>query len=282
MNSGLLVLLVSLAVFAAGFLAVRGTTAVYGAYQRRFTDQARDRLEGSFVFVDPKYIFIVSSVVAFVLPLAWWWLTGAVLVPVVICLAGLFGPKVGFAVIERRRRLRLVLQLPDVLLMLASSLRAGTSLQIAMDLAVRETPAPLSQELGVVVREQRLGMALEDALESMGQRLKLEEIDLVVAAMTIARDIGGNLAETLDRLASMLRAKAVMEGKIRALTSQGKLQGLIVGLLPIFLMFVLANMQHDAMAPLFNTWIGYATLGVIGVLELVGFLIIRKIVNIDV
>jgi tight adherence protein B len=166
--------------------------------------------------------------------------------------------------------------------MLGSSLRAGTSLQIALDLAIRETPAPLSQELGVVVREQRLGLALEDALESMGARLKMEEIDLIVAALTIARDVGGNLAETLDRLANTLRAKAVMEGKIRALTSQGKLQGWIVGLLPIFLMLVLSHMQHDAMMPLFNTWIGWAVLGIIGVLEVIGFLMIRKIVSIDV
>jgi len=166
--------------------------------------------------------------------------------------------------------------------MLASSLRAGTSLQIAMDITIRETPAPLSQELGVVVREQRLGMALEDALESLATRLKLEEVDLVVAAMTIARDVGGNLAETLDQLSHTLRAKATMEGKIRSLTSQGKLQGLIVGMLPIFLMLVLSRMQHDAMQPLFHSLLGYAVLGVIGLLEIIGFLMIRKIVAIDV
>jgi tight adherence protein B len=169
-----------------------------------------------------------------------------------------------------------------MLQMLGSSLRAGTSLQIALDMAIQETPAPLSQEMGVVVREQRLGLALEDALETMATRLKLEEVELVVAAMTIARDVGGNLAETLDQLASTLRAKATMEGKIRALTSQGKLQGLIVGLLPIFLLVVLSRMQHEAMAPLFNTLIGGLVLGVIGILEVIGFFFIRKIVTIDV
>ena len=116
----------------------------------------------------------------------------------------------------------------------------------------------------------------------MATRLKLPEIELVVTAMTIAREAGGNLAETLDRLAGTLRAKATMEGKIRALTSQGKLQGLIVGSLPLFLMLVLSHMQHDAMMPFFNTWIGWGVLGVIGILETIGFLIIRKIVSIDV
>jgi tight adherence protein B len=100
--------------------------------------------------------------------------------------------------------------------------------------------------------------------------------------MTIARDVGGNLAETLDQLAATLRAKAVMEGKIRSLTSQGKLQGLIVGLLPAFLLIVLSYMQHDAMQPLFHTYIGWGVCAVIVILELIGFAFIRKIVAIDV
>jgi tight adherence protein B len=217
-----------------------------------------------------------------VVPPVLWLLTGSAALAILVVVLAIAGPRISFRVINSRRRIKIVKQLPDVLLMLGSSLRAGTSLQIALDLAIRETPAPLSQELGVVVQEQRLGVALEDALETMATRLKLEEIELVVTAMNIARDVGGNLAETLDRLAHTLRAKATMEGKIRSLTSQGKLQGLIVGSLPLFLMAVLSRMQHDAMAPLFNTWIGYGVLAVIGILETIGFLMIRKIVRIDV
>jgi len=119
----------------------------------------------------------------------WWLLTGDFVVPLLLAVLVVVLPRVAYTQIHRRRRLKIALQLPDVLLMIASSLRAGTSLQIALDLAIRETPAPLSQELGVVVREQRLGLALEEALESMARRLKMEEVDLVVTAMTIARDI---------------------------------------------------------------------------------------------
>jgi tight adherence protein B len=270
------------AVFAAGFMLLHAATAGYTAYQRRFTTVARSRLEDAFVFIDPNKVFLLTILGTVVVPPLLWFLTGSRLLPVLIALLAIVGPRISFAFIDRRRRAKIVKQLPDVLLMLGSSLRAGTSLQIALDLAIRETPAPLSQELGVVVQEQRLGVALEDALETMATRLKLEEIELVVTAMTIAREVGGNLAETLDRLAHTLRAKATMEGKIRALTSQGKLQGLIVGSLPLFLMLVLSHMQHDAMMPLFKPWIGWAVLGVIGILEMIGFLMIRKIVNIDV
>lgn len=281
-SSTLMIAVISLAAFGGAFLLLHVVSAGYAAYRQRFTTQARSRLEEAFVFVDPNKVFLLSVLGVAVVPPLLWKLTGLVALPVALGVLALVLPRLAYAFINRRRRAKLVVQLPDVLLMLASSLRAGTSLQIAMDLAIRETPAPLSQELGLVMREQRLGMAMEEALEGMAARLKLEEVDLVVTAMTIARDVGGNLAETLDQLAHTLRAKAIMEGKIRALTSQGKLQGLIVGMLPLFLMFVLSYMQHDAMAPLFNTVIGYIVLGVIGLLELIGFLVIRKIVAIDV
>jgi tight adherence protein B len=282
MNSTLMTAVVGVAAFAAAFMLLHAAATAYAAYRRRFTHHARSRLDEAFLFFDPHKLFYLTIGAAFGLPPLLWFLTGSVALPVLIGVLVFVLPRIAFGVINRKRRLKIVAQLPDVLLMLGSSLRAGTSLQIAMDIAIRETPAPLSQELGVVVREQRLGLALEDALESMGARLKLEEVDLVVAAMTIARDVGGNLAETLDQLARTLRAKATMEGKIRALTSQGKLQGLIVGLLPIFLMLVLSRMQHDAMQPLFHTFVGWGVLGVIVILEAIGFAMIRKIVAIDV
>ncbi len=282
MNQSLMTGIIAASVFAAGFMAWHLATASSIAYHRRFTDAARSRLDEAFLFINPNLIFMAMIGGAVVIPLGIWLLTGNLFWAIVSGSGALAAPKVAYFWINRKRRLKMVLQLPDVLLMLASSLRSGTSLQIAMDIAIRETPAPLSQELGVVMREQRLGLAMEDALQTMGARLKMEEIDLVVAAMTIARDTGGNLAETMDRLAGTLRAKAIMEGKIRALTSQGKLQGLVVGALPIFMMLILSSLQHDAMMPLFHAWYGWVVLGVIFILELIGFMLIRKIVNIDV
>ena len=166
--------------------------------------------------------------------------------------------------------------------MMAGSLRAGASLQNSIELVVEETPAPLAQEFSLLLREQRLGLALEDSLRGMAQRLKTEDIDLFVSALSIAREVGGNLSETLDRLASSLRAKAVMEGKIRSLTSQGKLQGLIVGMLPIFLAGILYVMDPAAMMPLFTTLYGWGVMAVIAVMLFLGGLFIKKIVTIDV
>jgi tight adherence protein B len=285
----LMMILIALAAFVGVIAATQLAVVGYGIYKRHFTSMARGKLEEQFVFTDPNRwftdparLFILQCAALVLIPGLAWYLTGGLFLPAVFIGVIVVAPQIIFAHRARKRRLDIVAQLPDMLLMLASSLRAGTSLQIALDMAMNETPAPLSQEMGIVVREQRLGLALEDALESMATRLKLDEIELVVAAMTIARDVGGNLAETLDQLARTLRAKATMEGKIRALTSQGKLQGLIVGLLPIFLLVVLSYMESAAMAPMFRSLPGYATLTVIAIMELLGFHFIRKITTIDV
>jgi tight adherence protein B len=145
-----------------------------------------------------------------------------------------------------------------------------------------EIRPPLSQEFELFLREQRLGVAFEQALDNLEGRIPLEDMALFGSAMRVSRETGGNLAETLERLADTLRQKLTIEGKIRALTAQGKLQGIIVGLLPFALMFVLIKMEPEAMSKLFTTWYGLAVIGFIVVMEIVGGLIIKKIVTIDI
>src|SRR5579859_7923589 len=211
MNASLSFGLPGMFIFGGSILFAFVARAVLVRFVRSVTGSVRGRLEEAFIFADPTPWVWVGTAALLLAPVLAWRCVGPALA-VLVLVALLAGPFVGFALSKASRRAKLVLQLPDMLLMLASSLRAGTSLQVGMDLAIRETPAPLSLEMAVVVREQRLGLALEDALETLATRLKLEEVDLVVSAMTIARDIGGNLAEILDQLARTLRAKATMEG----------------------------------------------------------------------
>ncbi|SRR6266478_131128 len=282
MSADLLVIVVSAAALVGTLLLVRASITGFGAYRQRFTAKSRESLRESFVFIDAERVFLFVVIGALVLPAALWFLTNSFVPALIGLVAVIVLPRLAYALIRRRRRHQLQLQLPDALTMLASAMRAGTSLQTALDIVINETPAPLSQELGVVVREQRLGVALEDALESMARRLKLEDVDLVVSAMTIAKQVGGNLAETLERLSGTLRAKVTMEGKIRALTSQGKLQGWVVGALPLFLGVVLWFMEKQSMKPLVTMWWGWVVIGVIVVLEAIGAYMIKKIVTIDI
>ena len=276
------IIAVGVAALISVVLLMRASMSGFSSYRQRFVEKSEASLRESFLFIDADRVFRIVVVGAVLVPAVLWVLTGSFLPPLIGLFVVIALPRLVYRVISARRRQRIVLQLPDALTMLASAMRAGTSLQTALDIVIKETPAPLAQELGVVAREQRLGVALEDALESMARRLRLEDIDLVVAAMTIAKQVGGNLAETLERLSGTLRAKAVMEGKIRALTSQGKLQGWIVGALPLFLGVVLYFMEKESMRPLVTTWWGWVVVGVIGIMEAIGAFMIKKIVTIDV
>ncbi|HSI48231.1 MAG TPA: type II secretion system F family protein [Ideonella sp.] len=274
--------LIALMIFGAVLAMAWATRAAFEGWRERFTESARLSLQDMFLFIDPKALFRINVAMFLLLPMLVWLVTGAPALAVLAGIVGVVFPRVAWVVMRNRRAAKLVLQLPDGLTMMAGSLRAGASLQGALDMVVKENPAPLSQEFSLLLREQRLGLALEDSLRGMGQRLKIEDIDLFVSALTIAKEVGGNLSEILDRLASTLRAKAVMEGKIKALTSQGKLQGIVVGLLPIFLAGILYVMDPEAMMPLFVTYYGWGVMLAIFVLLLMGGFFIKKIVSIDV
>ncbi|GAA0743757.1 type II secretion system F family protein [Ideonella azotifigens] len=254
----------------------------YQGWREQFTENARVSLDDMFLFVDPRALFHVNVAIFVLLPLFVWLITGTLFFAVVAAVVGAVFPRLAWVVMRKRRLAKLVLQLPDSLTMMAGSLRAGASLQQSLDMVVQECPAPISQEFSMLLREQRLGLALEDSLRGMAQRLNIEDIDLFVSAMTIAKEVGGNLSEILDRLATTLRAKAVMEGKIKALTSQGKMQGLIVAMLPIFLAGILYVMDPASMMPLFVTWYGWAVMAGVFVMLMLGGFFIKKIVTIDV
>jgi tight adherence protein B len=258
------------------------TRGAFIQWRQRFTEMARVTLADMFVFIDPAALFKLNLAAFLGLPLLTWVVTQSGFLALLAAVAGAVMPRVTWAVLRKRRMDKLIVQLPDGLTMMAGAMRAGAGLQAALELVVKETPAPLSQEFSVLLREQRLGLPLEESLRGLSERLKLEDVNLFVSALTIAKEVGGNLSEILERLASTLRSKAVMEGKIKALTSQGKLQGIVVGLLPIFLAGVLYAMDPVAMRPMFVTYWGWGTMAVIAVLLLLGGVFIRKIVSIDV
>lgn len=258
-----------------------GALALAG-YRRVFTERAHFRLRELFLFVDPSRLFALNVAAMLLVGALVWALTRSmVLGAVVACLAALL-PWIALRWLRARRLLKIEEQLPDALMVLAGGLRAGVSLTGAIAQLVREARPPIAQEFDLMLREQRLGVALDDALEHLNQRLPLQSVTLVVSAMRIATVTGGGLADTLERAAQTLRNKLAMEGKIRALTAQGKLQAIVVGALPFFLVLVLARMEPEAMSLLWTTRIGLATIVVVLTLQFFGVMLIRKIVAIDV
>ncbi len=251
-------------------------------YREHFTAEANVRLDELFLFMDPARLFVLNIAAVLVFAFGAWLTSGQVVFGIATALGTALLPKLAFGWLRQRRLDAIEQQLPDALQIIAGGLRAGVSMPLTLQQLVREGRPPIAQEFDLLLREHRLGVALDEALEHLAQRVPLQSITLVVAAMRIANETGGSLAETLERTALTIRKQLAVEGKIRALTAQGKLQAIVVGLLPVALLLVLDRMEPQAMSLLWHTPTGWATLAVGTMLEIFGVLIIRKIVAIDV
>lgn len=239
-------------------------------------------LRDMFIAVDPQKLFYYNIAALFIVPGLLWGFTGNAVLVVGAAIFIIIFPKLYVGWLKKRRFDKFEKQLPDALLMVSGAMRAGASLTVAMESMVKEQQPPLSQEFDLLLREQRVGVDFDTALKNMEKRLPIQDFIMVVSGMRISREVGGNLADILETLADTLRMKHQMEGKIKALTAQGKMQGLVMTSLPLFLMFILTHMEPEAMAPLYNTWVGWGTLAVIAVMEVIGYVAIQKIVSIDV
>ena len=182
----------------------------------------------------------------------------------------------------RKKRFRMIeAQLPDAFMMLGSSLQSGASILVAVQTVAEQSPVPFAQELRLVVRKTQVGVSIDDALRQMEQRVPVDSLIMASSAVRISREVGGNLVETIFGIAETLRRKFTMEGKIESLTAQGKAQGKFMGALPILVGVGLWFMDPISMNKLFETSIGNVVLGVIITMQVLGFIGINKVTNID-
>ncbi|RMH93825.1 type II secretion protein F [Lysobacter pythonis] len=273
----------SFACFAMlAYVAVRAGDRFMKRYRENFMEQARLNLADMFMFMDPTQLFIFNIVALVVVPLLLWLVTGNPLVAAGIALVLAFMPRKVYAWMKQRRLNQIQEQLPDALQMLSGSLRAGVGFAPALEVMVHDGQPPLAQELALVLREQHLGVRTEQALENFSERVPIIDVKLFVSAVNISREVGGNLAETLSTLAETLRRRLIMENKVKALTAQGRLQGIVMALLPVFLIGYLTLMYRETMEPMFHTWHGYLVIGICMVMEYLGYRMCRKIMTIDV
>ena len=173
-------------------------------------------------------------------------------------------------------------QLPDTITLLSNSLRAGSSFLQSIELVSRESPAPMGPEMGRVVREVNLGLSMEEALSNLVRRIKSDDLDLMVTAIGVQQQVGGNLAEILDTIAFTIRERVRIKGEIRTLTAQGRYSGYLVAFLPIGIMITLNLINPEFMQPLFTELIGQILLVVGAIMMAIGFFAIQKITDIKV
>jgi len=282
----LLQLVAAFAAFGAAACLTLVATDVFGkgwqSYEQRYVTDAVRTLDDMFLTIPPQhliylsvlaYIFVAMSVFAILLN---------VTLALVVGLVGLPLPKLLVTIYKRRRDRKFLLQLVEALTSISGSLKAGYSLPQAFELIQREMPNPIGQEFRLLNQETRLGVPLEDALEHLHDRMPSVDLDLVITSILISGEVGGNLTEVFDNIAHTIRERHRLEGKLKALTTQGKLQAVIVCLIPFFIAGGIYLFVPDIIRPVFETRTGWAFLALIVVLELMGIAVIRKIVRIDV
>lgn len=279
---GLILAVVMIAAFMAIWIALHGVRTLLARQRSELETSSRTTLADMFIFIDATKLFYYNVAALIVLPTLVWLFTNNPVFITGTAIATLVLPKYYIKNMSERRLKRFEEQLPDALLMVSGAMRAGASLNVALESMIKEQRPPLSQEFELMLREQRLGLDFDAAMVNMEKRNPVQDFSLVVAALRISREVGGNLAEILESLANTLREKATMEGKIRSLTAQGKMQGVIMSCLPLLMMAALNWIEPKAMGTMFTTLFGWITLAVIMVMITIGYLFIRKITTIDV
>ncbi len=184
---------------------------------------------------------------------------------------------------RRRKRMKTFgVQLPDALEMLARALRAGQSLAAGISMVASEMGPPLGKEFGRVFEEQNLGIPWEDSLNALTERVPNLDLKFFVTAIILQRQTGGDLAEILDKIGSLIRERFQIWGQVQALTGEGRLSGIVLMALPVVLFLAVYRLNPDYVMVLFTDPMGKKMLGVAVFLQILGALVIRKIVNIKV
>lgn len=251
-------------------------------HEKKLRTETYGELENMFLFVDFKKLKYTIFLSFLLLPLIIWFLTENPLFTALSLIIPIILPG---RIVKARKTMRFnkfISQFPDALMIMSSSLRAGASLNIAIDNLVKESKAPMNQEFALFIRSQRMGASFDAALKEMETRLPIQEFMLFSAGLRISRDVGGNLADILESLAQTLYKKLQTEGKIKSLTAQGKIQGFVMSGLPLILMLALTFLEPAAMKPLFHSLVGWAVLTLIMIMEILGYYGVKKITTIDV
>ena len=198
------------------------------------------------------------------------------------CLAGFFAPRFYLGMVRKRRLKSFNNQLADTINLMVNGIRAGYSVLQAMEAVSREMGPPIATEFERVVQEVQLGLTMEHSLSNMLRRVPSDDLDMMITAINVQREVGGNLAEVLDSISHTIRERIRIKGDIQALTAYGRGAGNLLSAVPVILSVIIYLINPDFMSLLFVHPCGWVMLGVAVLGIISGYLIIRKIVNIEV
>jgi tight adherence protein B len=232
-----------------------------------------------------EYIAIMIIAAAGIGFVAWFISRQSIIFGLLGAVLGLFVPRLYVRREQGQRLVRFNNQLADMLNLMVNGLRAGYSTMQAMEAVSKELPAPISDEFRRVVQEMQLGVTMEQALENLLRRIPSEDLDLVITAINVQREVGGNLAEILDTISYTIRERVRIKGEIRVLTAQVMYSGRFLSLLPLIVIGILYLMNRAYMMEFFlpaNFPCGYISLGICFILIVAGYFAMNKLADIEV
>lgn len=274
------------------YVVLRALRSGVQSYAGEYTTATAQQFEDIFLFIPPERIRQIAWASAGACFSLFFFLTadlssfgGLVRGAVIGSIAGglaLFAPRLVVQFL-RQQRLRLFnQQLEDALMTMSNALKSGFSIAQAFEAVAKEERNPISQEFSVMLQQTRVGVRFEDALINLEKRVCSEDLTLMIRSIEIARISGGNLTEVFEKIGETIRERLRIQLRIRTLTAQGKLQGIVVGCMPIFLGIALFVIDPRMMRLFLSSNVGLIVLGAVAVLEIAGALMIRKIIRIDI
>lgn len=227
--------------------------------------------------------FIAATIICMILfPAIVFILRRDIALSLVAAVLGFFAPRWYVGYLQGKRLKAFNDQLGDIISMMVNGIRAGYSILQAMEAVAKEMDEPASEEFSRVVKEVQLGLSMEQALDNLLRRVPSDDLDMMVTAIKVQQEVGGNLAEVLDNISFTIRERVRIKGEIRTLTAQARASGYLVSLLPIGVALLVYAINPRFMGPMFRDPCGWMMLGVAGAGIISGFFITRKIADIEV
>ncbi len=263
----------------------------FRSHSRRYAASAGSQLEEMFLFIPPHRIVELAGLLAAISFMLLFALTmdftrsgllrGALAGGIAAALAWRL-PALAIRLLKQRRLRRFNEQLVDALLTMSNALKAGFSIMQSFEAVIRNGQNPIAQEFGMVLQHIRVGVNFEESLADLHRRIGGQDLELLVMSIETARQTGGSLTEVLEKIAATIRERVRIEHRIRTLTAMGRMQGIILGCMPLLLGAALFVMEPHMMTAFLRSPAGLTTVAAIIVLETAGFFVIRKIIRIEV
>jgi len=260
----------------------RGPVILGRFLSEAYRSSMKEELAMANVLLRVEEFFFIQAVCALLPALLLSLITGNIIIPVLSALLGFYSPIIILHKRQKDRLRQLDEQLPNALSLMSNSLKAGYGFTQAMETVMRDATPPISDEFRRAIQEMSLGATVEEALRGMSERIGSKDIELMITAILIQLQVGGNLAELLDGIAATIQERVRIRGQIRIVTAQGRLTGVIVGLLPFALAFIMSIFKPDYLKVLIINPVGRMMLLVGLLAQLVGVFLVRKIVNMEV